>query len=195
MIKHMGKYMKLYWIIFTLCITTVLQPLTAAPRQLGAGRPKITTTDAYTLRVTSYYQDKGRTVIILSDGSAWRLQTPTMWLVGDTVYLTSMPKGLWGLYNDHDHSTVQAEFVPLASTKTPRLQQLPDSSNTLTLNDGSQWHIDWWQRIWGRTWQWQKGDRILVSPLQLMQRGHTHLLINIDRSWHHLEADTIKPAY
>lgn len=158
------------------------------PRQIGAGHLQTRNGDSYALRITSYYQEKGVTTVVLSNGTVWRLLSPVLWLVGDVIFLKGRPDGGWELYNSSDKSSTRVQFVKLKGEGLHRLKSNGNSGGTLTLDDGSVWHVSWWQRLWGMSWQWRAGDRIIISPLQLPLKDHTNLLIDIDRDWHHLES-------
>lgn len=183
-----GRYAVLigiYWVI-------AMAMYAEMPRQMGAGKAQATSRSApYALHIVAYYQEGKHTIIALDNGSNWRLQSPSLWLVGDSVYLVSDPKGGWRVYNNSDRSNNAAEFVEITSRNAMYIRAISNFGGEITLSDGSTWRVGWWRRLWGRGWEWKVGDRILVAPLRFSFQDRNYLLINVSRFSSHVEADLL----
>lgn len=169
-------------IVFLMFAMSAALEGTLPPTHIGVGRRSNIANDPYVVRIASYYQGRGQTVIVLDNGTVWRAVLPSLWLVGDTITFTPLSRGRWNIYDATAHSSATAEFEELQLATPLRITASRNEVGELFLSDGSSWKFGWWERIWGRLWEWRAGDRMVVVPLRFHLQGNTHLLINVDRS-------------
>lgn len=178
-----------FWLALFLLSCSLLAEEPARPiEQIGTRRPFLqdaTKVEPYQLRISGYYDDGSYRYLYLNNGTIWRYLNPQFsreaWLIGDEVVIgSSFGKG-WTLKNKSYQGTTGLQFERLSRDQLPQIAKIDNGGGDLWLTDGSHWTIDWWSRLSGRTWRWRVGERLIISPLELLFGSYTHLLINIDQ--------------
>lgn len=180
--------------LFLFCLLSLSAQ--SPPRQIGAGKlVEVQDKDSYTLQLSSIFENSDGTFIFLSDGTVWQ-QLRTIhnlgWIVGDQILIQNNASDGWVLENTTYNGSANVQFVRLASQKLPKINQVSSGGGIISLDDGSEWTVSWWNRWNGFTWSWKHGDKIIISPLRFPVAAQSHLLINLDQNQRSTTALLIK---
>ncbi len=144
------------------------------------------------ITIASYQVSDTQTEITLSNGMAVTYKDtdlfvkPYGWRAGDRVNL-DYNSGLFSKNYYLDNASFQGR-VPLATMGRAQIynviQGLRTSkrrkSVTITLNDGTDWHVGSWSAGWLD--KWQVGDQVCLSVFPFKLGRATHWILNLDRS-------------
>lgn len=173
-------------VLFLSCFYPLSAQNSAQVREIGAGRNALEfeRTDPYTLQISAVVEKGNQIFVHLNNGTVWKhiRANPLKlgWLIGDQILIQKNGQG-FALDNISFQGNATVAFDRLTREMLPTVSGNDEAGSKIYLDDGSQWTINWENRIGNRTWEWKKGDRIIISPLQNPSPEMTHLLIDIDR--------------
>ncbi|MGZ3632777.1 MAG: hypothetical protein ACXVAJ_00400 [Parachlamydiaceae bacterium] len=130
--------------------------------------------------IVDTWQENNSFIIELNNKTLWRCSQPKLdWQVGDNLKFEIDHKE-YRLINLRNSKKINGTIINSHSEEIdlPTIQKISKSGKRMDLSDGSVWfsRIDKYKK-------WQKGNRIIVSPLNRVGFDtSTHTLINIDKS-------------
>jgi hypothetical protein len=129
----------------------------------------------WTLHITSAQIEGDNLIVEMDNHTTWRCSIPKKkWKAGDQVIYDNTSSGLM-IKNITQNSEETATLIDCAPALF--IKEISHNKKKAILSDGS----IWLQTGFGKFWDWEAGDRLIVSKKGIGFDTSSHILINLEK--------------